>query len=42
MGKLEGLSTQWYENGKKKSEYTYKNGKLISIQNWNEDGSVME
>ena len=31
-----------YENGQKKWEGTYKDGKLISEKNWNKDGSVKE
>ena len=34
--------TTWYRNGKKQSEETYKDGKIISEKEWNEDGSVME
>jgi len=29
-GKADGLRTSWYENGKKKSETHYKDGKEIS------------
>jgi antitoxin component YwqK of YwqJK toxin-antitoxin module len=39
-GKLDGLVTNWYENGQKETEGTYKDGKLISRKDWNEDGSV--
>jgi len=35
-----GLWTFWYENGQKSSEGIYKDGELISIKEWNEDGSV--
>ena len=38
----DGLYTNWYENGQKKDELTYKDGKLISEKYWNEDGSVKE
>ena len=31
-----------YPNGKKKKEGTYKNGRKISVKEWNEDGSVKE
>jgi len=41
-GKLDGLSTIWYENGQKNTEGTYKDGKLISRKDWKYDGSVME
>ena len=39
-GELDGLSTEWYENGQKKYEGIWKDGKLISRKDWNEDGSV--
>jgi antitoxin component YwqK of YwqJK toxin-antitoxin module len=32
----------WYENGKKKLEGTYKDGKAISSKEWNKDGSIKE
>ena len=35
----DGLSTEWYDNGQKKSEAIYKDGKEISSKEWNEDGS---
>ena len=35
-----GLYTNWYENGQKSFEGTYKDGELISKKYWNEDGSV--
>ena len=41
-GKLDGLVTNWYENGQKETEGTYKDGKLISRKDWKYDGSVME
>jgi len=41
-GILDGLSTEWYENGQKKKEGTFKDGKEISYKEWNEDGSVKE
>ena len=41
-GKLDGLSTIWYENGQKKLEAIYKDDELISLKEWNEDGSVKE
>ena len=42
MGK-DGLWTWWYENGQKKFERTFKDGKLVEIiGRWNEDGSVKE
>jgi len=39
-GKRDGLHTEWFENGQKEYEGTYKNGELISQKRWNEDGSV--
>ena len=41
-GQAEGLVITWYENGQKKEEGTFKDGKLISSKYWNEDGSVKE
>ena len=36
----DGLHTEWYEDGQKMYEGTYKDGELISEEQWNEDGSV--
>ena len=36
------ITEEWYENGQKSSENTYKDGKWISEKEWNEDGSVKE
>ena len=33
-GKLDGLWTNWYENGQKSSEITYKNGKQYIIRTY--------
>ena len=50
-GIINGLSTTWYENGQKRSEIPIKDGKqeghfkekqMISIKEWNKDGSVIE
>ena len=38
----DGLHTEWYENGQKKRELIIKYGNLISVKQWNEDGSVKE
>ena len=38
--KEEGLETDWYKNGQKREETTYKDGKEISEQEWNDDGSL--
>ena len=39
-GKPDGLWTEWYENGQKKSESYYKDGKMIkgSLKFWNSKG----
>ena len=37
----DGLQTQWYENGQKKAEINYKDGKGISSKCWDEDGKVI-
>ena len=40
-GELDGLNTQWYENGQKKVQGIFKDGKQVgSPKKWNEDGSV--
>ena len=41
-GILDRLYSEWYENGQMKFEGTFKDGKLISSKEWNEDGSVKE
>ena len=41
-GSAHGLATTWYENGQKKLEALYKDDKLISLKEWNENGSVKE
>ena len=41
-GKLNGKSTVWYENGQKKVEGTRKDGKLIVVTWWDEDGNVIK
>ena len=41
-GELDGLVTEWYENGQKQSEGTYTDGRKISVKEWNEDGSIKE
>ena len=38
----DGLYTEWYENGQKKWEMTFKDGEMISGKKWNKDGSVKE
>jgi len=40
----DGLYTEWYENGQKDYEQTYKDGRYVlgSTKVWNEDGSVKE
>ena len=42
-GKQDGVWTNWYENGQKKSEGMMNDGNLVKvIGQWNEDGSVKE
>ncbi len=41
-GESDGLQTDWYENGQKEYEETYKDGESISEKRWNKDGSVDE
>ena len=41
-GKKDGLFTWWYKNGKKEYEGTYSEGKKLSVEEWNEDGSAKE
>ncbi len=36
------LHTLWYENGQKKRGETCITGDLISVKEWNKDGSVKE
>jgi antitoxin component YwqK of YwqJK toxin-antitoxin module len=38
-GKPDGLRTLWYLNGQKSHETTYKDGKEISINEWDEEGT---
>ena len=40
----DGLHTEWYENGQKDYEQTYKDGRYVlgSTKVWNEDGSLKE
>ena len=37
-GKLNGLSTGWYENGQKRQEESYKDRKLMSAVGWKPNG----
>ena len=41
-GSIDVLETNWYENGNKKYEKTFKDGKQVSIKEWNEDGFLKE
>jgi len=41
-GKRDGLSTQWYENGQKMFEGNFRDGEVVELKGWNEDGSVKE
>ena len=37
----EGLFVEYYENGQKKFEFTFKDGKRVDVIGmWNEDGSM--
>ena len=38
----EGLWTTWHENGQKREEETYKNGKLVSTKYYNSNGEEAE
>ena len=40
-GKLDGLSTRWYKNGRKSSEQIFGNGKIISAIGWKPDGGAV-
>ena len=37
-----GKFTEWYENGQKREEATYKDGELFSEECWDEDGNEKE
>ena len=37
-GKFHGLWIRWYDNGKKKSEMTWKDGKLVTAVAWKRNG----
>ena len=37
-GKADGLQAEWHENGQKKEESTYKDGKELSAKYWNSKG----
>ena len=34
-----GIQTEYWENGQKKWEGTYKDGKFISVKSWDKDGN---
>ena len=38
-GKHDGLSTMWRENGKKRAEAIWKDGELVSLKNWDDEGN---
>ena len=41
-GKLDGLFTEWYEDGQKKSEGNFKNGKPdLLVEVWHENGQKL-
>ena len=37
-GKADGLWTKWFDNGQKKEEVTYKDGKLVTAVSWKPNG----
>ena len=37
-GKLDGLTTRWYKNGKKSYEQIFENGKILTAIGWKPDG----
>ena len=36
------IYTEWYKNGQKRYKRKFKDGKEISLEEWNEDGSLKE
>ncbi len=40
--KPDGISTIWYDNGQKRYEANYKDGKVISQAKWNEAGDEIK
>jgi hypothetical protein len=38
-GKADGPSTMWRENGKKRAEAIWKDGELVSLKNWDDEGN---
>jgi len=38
----EGLFTAWHENGQKKSETTFKDGKKVSETKWDKEGNEIK
>ncbi len=38
----DGLLTEWYENGQKKRERIYRDGKEIESTYWDEDGDLID
>ncbi len=41
-GKKDGLELFWHENGQKKSEGKFKDGKKISVKFWNSKGEPVD
>jgi len=39
-GKPDGITETWFDNGNRKFKSIYSKGKLISKEEWNEDGSI--
>jgi len=40
-GKWHGLRSTWYENGQKKEELKFKEGRIISTRRWDENGKTI-
>ena len=41
-GKPDGLWTEWYKNGQKKSEMIFKRDQLISKKEWDDEGVLID
>ncbi|MFP6883918.1 MAG: hypothetical protein VCA40_05770 [Roseibacillus sp.] len=41
-GKRDGLATEWYKNGQKQTETTYKDGEPVSQKSWPSKGEEVE
>ena len=36
------MTTQWHDNGQKKFVATYKDGKMLSVTKWDEEGNEIK